>query len=137
MANFGGNCGYYAVRNGTLYGSNITQTFLVLNTNLYHPKNLKNVDKVDPCNQLQWLDEQLRKSTGDERVFIVAHIPPGMPIENYQSRKLEQSTVLPTRQLRVLRAPKKAPELRADGVSYKLTQPNSPTPYTQPQRSRS
>ena len=91
MANFSGNCGYYAVRNSTIYGSNITQTFLVLNTNLYHPKNLKNVDKVDPCNQLQWLDEQLRKSTGEERVFIVAHIPPGMPIENYQSRKLEQS----------------------------------------------
>lgn len=86
VANFGGNCGYYAIRNSTIYGSNITQTFLVLNTNLYHPKNLKNVDKVDPCNQLQWLDEQLRKSTGDERVFIVAHIPPGMPIENYQSR---------------------------------------------------
>ena len=73
---FNEHCGYYAVRNRSLY-DNMTQTFLVLNTNLYHPANMANVDKIDPCGQLKWLDQQLRGATDDERVFIVAHIPPG------------------------------------------------------------
>jgi len=72
------NCGFYAARNLNLWNDDdVTQTFLVLNTVLYHPANLPNVDGHDPCGQLKWLDQQLDKAGPQERVFIVAHIPPG------------------------------------------------------------
>lgn len=34
-------------------------------------------DSTDPCGQFQWLRTQLKNSTADERVFIIAHVPPG------------------------------------------------------------
>lgn len=72
-------CGYYVLKNAT-YDVNITQTFIVLNTALYyHNKALQNrTDFVeDPCGQFAWLNETLSNCSAEERVFIVAHVPPG------------------------------------------------------------
>ena len=51
--------------------------FLVLNTNLYYKTNFSGSE--DPCGQLLWLDSQLTAATSDKRnrIFIVAHVPPG------------------------------------------------------------
>ena len=70
-------CGYYVLRNTTYY--NTTQTFIALNTNLYYHN--KAVDPVnypdDPCGQLAWLNKTLYECKPKERVFIMAHVPPG------------------------------------------------------------
>ncbi len=71
-------CGYYVLRN-TSYDSNVTQTFIVLNTALYyHNKAIDPIDfPADPCGQLSWLNATLSESKPKERIFIVAHVPPG------------------------------------------------------------
>ena len=66
-------CGYYTK---TL---NITQNsvwrFLVLNTNIYYHDHYSS--GPDPCGQLQWMEETLASAGDQEKVFIVAHVPPG------------------------------------------------------------
>ena len=71
-------CGYYVVRNRT-YDVNVTQTFIVMNTALYYNNNalLNSSLPDDPCGQFAWLEEELKGSKPNERVFIVAHVPPG------------------------------------------------------------
>ena len=73
-------CGYYVLRNNTYdLENNITQTFIVLNTNLYYHNSA--IDPVnppkDPCGQLAWLNQTLAETKPRERVFITAHVPPG------------------------------------------------------------
>lgn len=68
-------CGFYAIRKQN-YTENVTQTFLVLNTNLYYSNKAKNYE-ADPCGQFKWLREELQNSKENERVFIVGHVPPG------------------------------------------------------------
>ena len=73
-------CGYYVIRNTTYdLENNITQTFIVLNTNLYYHNSAINQDNPpkDPCGQLAWLNQTLADSKPKERVFITAHVPPG------------------------------------------------------------
>jgi len=50
--------------------------FVVLNTNIYYHDNLTSGE--DPCGQLEWLKNTLKKSDEkEERLFLVAHVPPG------------------------------------------------------------
>lgn len=49
----------------------------MLNTNLYYGTNY--TADMDPCGQLEWLDNQLDDATRDanNRIIIAAHVPPG------------------------------------------------------------
>jgi len=71
-------CGYYVLRNSS-FDLNVTQTFIVLNTGLYYHN--KAIDPIsyppDPCGQFDWLNKTLAACKPKERVFIIAHIPPG------------------------------------------------------------
>jgi len=71
-------CGFYAFKKPN-YDGNVTQTFIVLNTALYY--NNGALDRVsyplDPCGQFDWLRQTLDDCKPSERVFIVAHVPPG------------------------------------------------------------
>ncbi len=46
----------------------------MLNTNVYYKNN--NTD-FDPCQQITWLEDQLKAVPEGGRVFITAHVPPG------------------------------------------------------------
>ena len=82
------HCGYYVLKNKTYY-ENVTQTFIVLNTALYYFN--KALDIVnpppDPCGQFEWLNKTLFECKPNERVFIVAHVPPGY-FEHYAIRPM-------------------------------------------------
>ena len=71
-------CGYYVLKNKT-YAVNVTQTFIVLNTALYYHNSALNESNLppDPCGQFEWLQETLTGCKPTEKVFIVAHVPPG------------------------------------------------------------
>ena len=71
-------CGYYALKNKT-YDTNVTQTFIVLNTALYYHNNAIDSSHYpeDPCGQFAWLNQTLHDIKPNENVFIVAHVPPG------------------------------------------------------------
>ena len=66
-------CGYYT-KTVTTAEKNIWR-FIVLNTNLYYKDKLSQGE--DPCEQMSWMNETLRGAKNDEKVFIVAHVPPG------------------------------------------------------------
>jgi len=66
-------CGYYT-KTVTTAENNIWR-FIVLNTNLYYHDNFSRGE--DPCGQMSWMNETLRGTKSDEKVFIVAHVPPG------------------------------------------------------------
>ena len=72
------NCGFYVLKSPSLYQDefNITQTFIVLNTNLYYNNKAK-TNPDDPCDQLALLESHLTNATENENVFIVGHVPPG------------------------------------------------------------
>jgi len=66
-------CGYYT-KNIKLEGVDLK--FVVLNTNIYY--NNPNVAKVsDPCDQLDWLKKTLEEAGDSEKVYLMAHVPPG------------------------------------------------------------
>jgi len=69
------NCGFYSkVVKPT--NSSVKLKFIVLNTNIYYHDDL--TSGKDPCGQLEWLSETLKNiDTEKEKVFIVAHVPPG------------------------------------------------------------
>ena len=92
-------CGYYVIRDKKMY-ENVTQTFIVLNTNLYY-HNPANVSETDPCNQLKWLDKQLRDTKAHENVFITAHVPPGF-FELYTKTGMFQSDDITKAYLRIV-----------------------------------
>jgi len=66
-------CGYYSK---VVKPKNSSQNlrFIVLNTNLYYHDKFSS--GPDPCGQLNWFNETLIASD-QEKVFIVAHVPPG------------------------------------------------------------
>ena len=66
-------CGYYT-KTFTTVDKNIWR-FIVLNTNLYYHDNFSQGE--DPCGQMAWMNKTLRGARDDEKVFIVAHVPPG------------------------------------------------------------
>ena len=72
------NCGFYVLKSPNLYHDefNITQTFIVLNTNLYYNNKAK-TNPDDPCDQLALLESHLTNVMENENVFIVGHVPPG------------------------------------------------------------
>ena len=79
-------CGYYT-KTVTTTENNIWR-FIVLNTNLYYHDDFSQGE--DPCGQLSWMNETLRGAKDDEKVFIVAHVPPGSferapGLENFNS----------------------------------------------------
>ena len=66
-------CGYYTKTATT--AEKIIWRFIVLNTNLYFHDHFSQGE--DPCGQLSWMNGTLRGTKSDEKVFIVAHVPPG------------------------------------------------------------
>ena len=73
------NCGFYVAKDVIPFYKdkyNVSQTFIVLNTNMYYYNNATLI-KEDPCGQLALLNAHLANVTDKENVFIVAHIPPG------------------------------------------------------------
>jgi len=66
-------CGYYS-KVVKPKSSSQNLKFVVLNTNLYYKDN--NSTGPDPCGQLNWFNKTLSESD-EEKVFIVAHVPPG------------------------------------------------------------
>jgi len=68
-------CGFYS-KVVTPANSSMKLKFLVLNTNIYYHDNL--TTGADPCGQLDWLKNTLESADmKKEKVFIVAHVPPG------------------------------------------------------------
>jgi len=68
-------CGYYTK---VFPLKDVELKFIVLNTNLYY-SNKEKITEEDPCGQLEWLEDELTNRTGDnQKVFIVAHVPPGV-----------------------------------------------------------
>lgn len=68
-------CGYYTK---IFPLKDVELKFIVLNTNLYY-SNKEKITEEDPCGQLEWLEDELTNRTGDnQKVFIVAHVPPGV-----------------------------------------------------------
>ena len=65
-------CGYYTK---TIQTEAISWRFIVLNTNIYYSDNLTIGE--DPCGQMSWLNTTLQAASDEEKVFIVAHVPPG------------------------------------------------------------
>jgi len=68
-------CGYYS--KSIQSASDLKLTFLVLNTNIYYHDDFNSASDTDPCGQLAWLDQSLQEVGHKEKVFIVAHVPPG------------------------------------------------------------
>jgi sphingomyelin phosphodiesterase acid-like 3 len=67
-------CGYYF---RTIQDSKgLKMRFLVLNTNVYYYNQAK-VNGSDPCGQMAWMNQTFSSLAQQEKVFIVAHVPPG------------------------------------------------------------
>jgi len=66
-------CGYYVTEVNTQKGS--TLKFISLNTNIYY-YNKANVSE-DPCDQLAWLNQTISNLGQNEKVYLIAHVPPG------------------------------------------------------------
>jgi sphingomyelin phosphodiesterase acid-like 3 len=68
-------CGFYS-KVVTPTDNSMKLKFLVLNTNIYYHDNL--TTGADPCGQMDWLNKTLESADMEkEKVFIVAHVPPG------------------------------------------------------------
>merc|ERR1719427_314784 len=66
-------CGYYVTEVNTKKGTKLK--FVSLNTNIYY-YNKANVSE-DPCDQLAWLNQTISSLGQSEKVYLVAHVPPG------------------------------------------------------------
>ncbi|KAG8510920.1 Acid sphingomyelinase-like phosphodiesterase 3a, partial [Galemys pyrenaicus] len=70
------------LRKGGFYSqkvsSNLNLRIISLNTNLYYGPNIVTLNKTDPANQFEWLENTLNISQQNkEKVYIIAHIPVG------------------------------------------------------------
>uniref|UniRef100_A0A8C2VQ13 Cyclic GMP-AMP phosphodiesterase SMPDL3A n=1 Tax=Chinchilla lanigera TaxID=34839 RepID=A0A8C2VQ13_CHILA len=70
------------LRKGGFYSqkvpSNPNLRIISLNTNLYYGPNVVTLNKTDPANQFQWLENTLNNSQHNkEKVYIIAHVPVG------------------------------------------------------------
>ncbi|XP_036104414.1 acid sphingomyelinase-like phosphodiesterase 3a [Molossus molossus] len=70
------------LRKGGFYSqkvpNNLNLRIISLNTNLYYGPNIMTLNKSDPANQFEWLENTLNTSQQNkEKVYIIAHIPVG------------------------------------------------------------
>ncbi|XP_004674158.1 PREDICTED: acid sphingomyelinase-like phosphodiesterase 3a [Condylura cristata] len=70
------------LRKGGFYSQkvnpNLNLRIISLNTNLYYSPNIVTLNKTDPANQFEWLENILNISQQNkEKVYIIAHIPVG------------------------------------------------------------
>lgn len=63
---------------------NVNLRIISLNTNLYYSPNNVTLNKTDPANQFEWLENTLNISQQNkEKVYIIAHVPVGyLPYTN-------------------------------------------------------
>jgi len=66
-------CGYYTKSLNRSSGPRLK--FVVLNTNIYYHDDQS--AGPDPCGQLAWLNATLVATPATEKVYLVAHVPPG------------------------------------------------------------
>lgn len=70
------------IRKGGFYSQkvnpNLNLRIISLNTNLYYGPNIVTLNKTDPANQFEWLENTLNISQQNkEKVYIIAHVPVG------------------------------------------------------------
>ncbi|XP_040821251.1 acid sphingomyelinase-like phosphodiesterase 3a isoform X1 [Ochotona curzoniae] len=68
------------LRKGGFYTQKATTNLRIisLNTNLYYSPNVVTLNKTDPANQFEWLENTLNNSQiNGEKVYIIAHVPVG------------------------------------------------------------
>lgn len=70
------------LRKGGFYSqkvkSNPNLRIISLNTNLYYGPNVMTLNKTDPANQFEWLENTLNSSQQNkEKVYLIAHVPVG------------------------------------------------------------
>ncbi|CAO2628138.1 Acid sphingomyelinase-like phosphodiesterase 3a [Lemmus lemmus] len=70
------------LRKGGFYSQKVTSNpdlrIISLNTNLYYGPNVMTLNKTDPANQFEWLENTLNSSLQNkEKVYIIAHVPVG------------------------------------------------------------
>ncbi|TEA36206.1 hypothetical protein DBR06_SOUSAS7510051 [Sousa chinensis] len=66
--------GFYSQKVST----NLNFRIISLNTNLYYGPNIVTLNKTDPANQFEWLENTLNISQQNkEKVYIIAHVPVG------------------------------------------------------------
>ncbi|KAK2488616.1 hypothetical protein MC885_003178 [Smutsia gigantea] len=66
--------GFYSQKVST----NLNLRIISLNTNLYYGPNIVTLNKTDPANQFEWLENTLNISQQNkEKVYVIAHIPVG------------------------------------------------------------
>uniref|UniRef100_G1SFK1 Acid sphingomyelinase-like phosphodiesterase n=1 Tax=Oryctolagus cuniculus TaxID=9986 RepID=G1SFK1_RABIT len=74
------------LRKGGFYTQKVTNNLRIisLNTNLYYSPNVVTLNKTDPANQFEWLENTLNNSQKNrEKVYIIAHVPVGyLPYSN-------------------------------------------------------
>uniref|UniRef100_A0A8C0N2T0 Acid sphingomyelinase-like phosphodiesterase n=1 Tax=Canis lupus familiaris TaxID=9615 RepID=A0A8C0N2T0_CANLF len=72
----------HTLRKGGFYSQkvspNLKLRIISLNTNLYYGPNIMTLNKTDPADQFEWLENTLNISQqNNEKVYIIAHIPVG------------------------------------------------------------
>ncbi|CAD7691688.1 unnamed protein product [Nyctereutes procyonoides] len=72
----------HTLRKGGFYSQkvspNLNLRIISLNTNLYYGPNIMTLNKTDPADQFEWLENTLNTSQqNNEKVYIIAHIPVG------------------------------------------------------------
>ncbi|XP_039710160.1 cyclic GMP-AMP phosphodiesterase SMPDL3A isoform X2 [Pteropus medius] len=72
----------HTLRKGGFYtqkvSTNLNLRIISLNTNLYYGPDVVTLNKTDPANQFEWLENTLNISQQNkEKVYIIAHIPMG------------------------------------------------------------
>ncbi|XP_027254243.2 acid sphingomyelinase-like phosphodiesterase 3a [Cricetulus griseus] len=70
------------LRKGGFYSQKVANNpdlrIISLNTNLYYGPNVMTLNKTDPANQFEWLENTLNSSLQNkEKVYIIAHVPVG------------------------------------------------------------
>ncbi|KAM9060674.1 cyclic GMP-AMP phosphodiesterase SMPDL3A isoform 2-T2 [Megaptera novaeangliae] len=66
--------GFYSQKVST----NLNLRIISLNTNLYYGPNIVTLNKTDPANQFEWLENTLNIcQQNKEKVYIIAHVPVG------------------------------------------------------------
>nr|XP_023394451.1 acid sphingomyelinase-like phosphodiesterase 3a isoform X2 [Loxodonta africana] len=70
------------LRKGGFYSQKVTANsslrIISLNTNLYYSPNIVTLNKTDPANQFEWLENTLNSSwQNKEKVYLIAHVPVG------------------------------------------------------------
>lgn len=106
-------CGYYSRDVVTSKNTNIK--LINLNTNIYYNNPL--ASGLDPCGQLDWLEEELNNAKTSDHVYIAAHVPPGTyerkPDFAFFNSPSNHSLDIHKRFVDILRTPKHAEKIVA------------------------